>query len=95
MKILYMVQLTSSLHSQETPYKIQYLTIWFTTLQPLSIKSHKPNSRLLKKKKTLKHKLNSKPPTTLSHSHTQVPFDPITLPRHSSTLDDYLGRAPT
>ena len=24
MKILYMVQLTSSLHPQETPYKIQY-----------------------------------------------------------------------
>ena len=94
MKILYMVQLTSSLHPQETPYKIQYLMIWITTLQPLSIKPHKPNSRFLKKKK-LKHKLNSKPPTTLSHSHTRVPFDPITLPRHSSTLEDYLGRAPT
>ena len=50
MKILYMVQLTSSLHPQETPYKIQYLMIWITTLQPLSIKPHRPNSRFFKKK---------------------------------------------
>ncbi len=49
MKILYMVQLTSSLHPQETPYKIQYQR-YGLQLYNHSIKTHGSYKKKTKQK---------------------------------------------